>query len=333
MKSDKSADAPIESGKDSPKGLAGLMPERASKLGALDIPELKLPAGGGALKGIDEKFSVNASNGTASMSIALPLTPNRDAFMPKLSLSYSSGAGNGVFGLGWTLGLSAIQRKTERCIPRYLAAPDEDEFMISGSEDLVPRLVEVGPGHWQPKEVIAGGYRVRTYVPRIAGDFARIERITHPAHGEYWKVTDRTNAVTIYGRSPACRIADPSDATRIFQWLPEFSYDHRGNWIAYAYRTEDGAGMPATVAEANRRTGRAPFTNTHLKRVRYGNHVPWFPGPRQTLRPARAGTVALPLRGRLRLRRTRPRRAHPRRGAGAGLDLAGRRLFELPLRL
>jgi RHS repeat-associated protein len=270
-----------------PKGLAGLIPERASKLGAIDIPELKLPVGGGALKGIDEKFSVNASNGTASMSIALPLTPNRDAFTPKLSLSYSSGAGNGVFGLGWTLGLSAIQRKTDRLLPRYLLGPEEDVFMISGSEDLMPRLVEAGPGNWQPIDAAAGAYRVRPYVPRIAGDLARIERISHPEHGEYWKVTDRTNMVTIYGHSAAARIADPADPTRVFQWLPEFGYDNRGNWIAYVYRVENGAGMPATAAEENRRSGRAPFVNAYLKRVRYGNHVPWFPDPAHPYDPPR----------------------------------------------
>src|ERR1700744_4920502 len=73
-------------------------------------PGISLPKGGGALKGIDEKFSVNAVNGTAGLEIAFPFTPGRGGFTPSLSLSYNSGSGNSEFGLGWGLGLPGIQR-------------------------------------------------------------------------------------------------------------------------------------------------------------------------------------------------------------------------------
>ena len=69
-----------------------------TKSNAIEIPSISLPKGGGAIKGIDEKFSVNAVNGTASFSIPLPFSPARGA-SPSLSLSYNSGAGNGIFGL------------------------------------------------------------------------------------------------------------------------------------------------------------------------------------------------------------------------------------------
>ena len=68
-----------------------------TKANAIEIPSISLPSGGGAIKGIDEKFSVNAVNGTASFSIPLPFSPARGA-SPALSLSYNSGAGNGIFG-------------------------------------------------------------------------------------------------------------------------------------------------------------------------------------------------------------------------------------------
>lgn len=67
----------------------------------LKIPQIILPKGGGALKSIDEKFSVNAVNGTAAFSIPLPITPGRNGFTPALSLTYNSGVGNSLFGLGW----------------------------------------------------------------------------------------------------------------------------------------------------------------------------------------------------------------------------------------
>lgn len=271
---------------ESPKGLAALIPERKSEIEQIEIPELQLPKGGGALRGIDEKFAINGSNGTATLTVQIPLTPNRNGHTPKLSLNYSSGAGNGAFGMGWSLSLPAIQRKTDKRLPRYLAAPDEDVFMIAGAEDLVPQLREIAPGEWEAVDDTAGAYRVRAYRPRIAGDFARIERIEHPLHGEYWKVTDRCNSVTIYGRSAEARIADPSDARRISHWLPELAYDDKGSWIAYEYKAENDDEMPATAAEANRRSGLAPFVNLYPKRVRYGNRSAWFTDPASPYDPA-----------------------------------------------
>jgi len=73
-----------------------------TKSNAIEVPSIALPKGGGAIKGIDEKFSVNAVNGTASFSIPLPFAPARGA-SPALSLSYNSGSGNGIFELGWTI--------------------------------------------------------------------------------------------------------------------------------------------------------------------------------------------------------------------------------------
>ncbi|SMX36815.1 SpvB/TcaC N-terminal domain-containing protein [Maliponia aquimaris] len=262
---------------DAPKGLAGIIPERTSDFEEIEIPELQLPKGGGALRGIDEKFAVNSANGTASLTLQLPLTPNRNGFTPRIDLSYSSGAGNGPFGLGWALGLSTIQRKTDRRLPRYLDAPDEDAFLITGAEDLVPTLQETAPGTWAPRDRTVGAYRVRQFRPRTEAAYQRIELISHAVHGSYWKVTDRANTVTFYGRSAAARVADPGDPTRVFRWLPDLSYDNKGNWIRYEYKAEDQANMPA--AEAHRRAGLAPFANTYLKRVRYGNRTAWYPDP------------------------------------------------------
>lgn len=111
-----------------------------TKSNQIEVPSISLPKGGGAIKGIDEKFSVNAVNDTASFSIPLPFSQARGA-SPALSLSYNSGAGNGIFGLGWSLGLSTIKRKTDKELPRYLDAIDSDTYLFSGAENLVPVLV------------------------------------------------------------------------------------------------------------------------------------------------------------------------------------------------
>jgi hypothetical protein len=109
--------------------------------GPAQPPALSLPKGGGAIRGIDEKFSVNQATGTASLSIPVAVSPGRADLSPDLTLSYDSGAGNGPFGFGWRLSLPFIARKTDRGLPRYRdsdGADEPDVFILSGAEDLVP---------------------------------------------------------------------------------------------------------------------------------------------------------------------------------------------------
>jgi RHS repeat-associated protein len=262
-------------------------PEKATKSNAIDIPSITLPKGGGALKGIDEKFEMNSSNGTAGFSIPLPITPGRNGISPALSLRYNTGGGNSAFGLGWSLDLPAIQRQTDKKIPRYREGIDEDVYMFSGAEDLVPFLEKDALNNqWIPRGTTVNGCTIRTYRPRIEAGFARIEKISHATLGTYWKVTTRDNTVTFFGKSASCRIADPKNAAHIFQWLPEFSYDDKGNWIHYHYKhdsnidsngaTQVDTSMPDHCYERNRKAGVAPYTNTYLKKVTYGYRQAYY---------------------------------------------------------
>src|ERR1700722_12889 len=93
--------------------------DRPSTSGADQSPHVSLPKGGGAIRGIGEKFAVNSATGTGSLSVPLPLSPGRSGFTPSLSLSYNSGAGNGPFGFGWSVSRPSIARKTDKGLPRY----------------------------------------------------------------------------------------------------------------------------------------------------------------------------------------------------------------------
>ena len=250
--------------------------ERATESNAIQIPQISLPKGGGALKGIDEKFEVNAANGTASLSIPLPITPGRGGFQPDLSLSYNSGGGNGPFGLGWSLALPGIQRRSDKKLPRYQG---HDTFILSGAEDLVPCLKRDEAGDWQPVTIDHDSYHIERYRPRIEGLFARIEKVTLGRQDVYWRVTTRDNVTTFYGRNPHARIFDPEDESKIFSWLPEFTFDNLGNCMVYAYKSEDLVNVPNLLSERNRHNGLAPFTNRYLKNVKYGNHRPYFADP------------------------------------------------------
>ncbi len=269
-------DNSASTGKSKPSGFsAARSEEQASGSIAIDIPQISLPKGGGALKGIDEKFQVNAANGTASFSLPLPFSPGRNGFMPAIALGYNSGAGNGLFGLGWDLGFPSIQRKTDKRLPRYRDSEESDTFMFSGVEDLVP-FVEKVPADEKPDNP---EYEITRYRPRIEGGFSRIGKISHPAHGMWWKVTTRDNIVTFFGKSPEYRITDPADQNRIFQWLPELSFDDKGNCVLYEFKAEDGKGYGDALQDQNRfdANGAPRFVNRYLKRVYYTNQTSFIP--------------------------------------------------------
>jgi RHS repeat-associated protein len=251
-----------------------------TKSNAIEVPSISLPKGGGAIKGIDEKFSVNSSNGTSSFSMPLPFSPNRNGFTPQLALSYNSGAGNSLFGIGWDLGLPSIQRRTDKKLPRYFDMNDvdqvdqEDSFMFSGVEELVPLLDYEADKTWRVRQLEEGDFIIRQYRPRIEGGFSRIERIYQISKNVYyWKVTSNANVTTFFGYSATCRIANPDNSSKIFQWLPEFSFDDKGSWVWYEYKKENLENIRNELYEKNRFTGLAPFANLHLSRIKYGNEV------------------------------------------------------------
>lgn len=242
------------------------------------IPTISLPKGGGAIRGIGEKFAANPVTGTAALTVPLATSPGRSGFGPQLNLSYDSGAGNGPFGLGWSLSLPAIARKTDKGLPRYWDREESDVFILSGSEDLVPVLAEAG-GEWEretlPSRILDGNnYRVQRYRPRIEGLFARVERWTNLQTGEtHWRSITRDNITTLYGKDDNSRIFAPADANqpkRVFSWLICRSHDDKGNAIVYEYAEEDDRSVDPTQANERNRSRKA---NRHLKRVKYGNSV------------------------------------------------------------
>jgi RHS repeat-associated protein len=258
-----------------------------TKSNAIEIPSISLPKGGGAIKGIDEKFSVNAVNGTASFSMPLPFSPARGA-SPVLDLSYNSGAGNGVFGLGWALSMPSIKRKTDKKLPQYLDDIDSDTFLFSEAEDLVPEFKKETSGSFsldsdgnyiiKEKDSADGMFTIRFYKPRIEGLFARIERWSSKISQEIkWRVITKENVTTLFGWSAAARISDPQDVNKIFEWLPEFVFDDKGNCSQYIYKKEDSEGFDDSIIHNRNRieNGKITYTNLYLEKVLYGNKTPY----------------------------------------------------------
>ena len=255
------------------------------------VPSISLPKGGGAIRGIGEKFAANPVTGTGSLSVPIFTSPGRSGFGPSLSLAYDSGFGNGPFGFGWSLSLPAITRKTSKGIPKYLDADESDVFIISGAEDLVPVFAKDGNGDWKKDEngnfVIdeqeRDGYTVRKYRPRTEGLFARIEHWTHKTNGDvHWRSISKDDILTVYGKNKESRISDPSDESegrdRVFSWLICESYDDKGNAIVYEYAKEDEKGIEDDLLNINE-SNRIRTANRYIKRIFYGNRRPLLLNP------------------------------------------------------
>jgi len=240
-------------------------------------PQITLPKGGGAIRGIDEKFTTNAATGTGSLTVPIAVSPGRAGFGPRLSLTYDSGTGNGPFGVGWSLSLPAITRKTDLGLPQYRDSEESDVFILSGAEDLVPALRHDDWGNRSFDEFERDGYRVKRYRPRIEGLFARIERWTRLSDGDqHWRSLSNDNILTVYGFDVESRIVDPAAPDHVFRWLISRSYDTKGNANVYDYVPENDAGVDLTKANERNRVRSA---NRYLKRIRYGNRRPLLLDP------------------------------------------------------
>ena len=239
------------------------------------LPAISLPKGGGAIKGIGEKFAANPVTGTGSLSVPLAVSPGRSNFGPQLSLAYDSGAGNGPFGFGWSLGIPRVTRKTDKGIPRYRDEEESDVFILSEAEDLVPALSANGEREIFERSVADKSYVVQRYRPRIEGLFARIERWRDRQTAEvHWRVTTKDNVTSIYGDSPNNnQIADPENQQHVFSWLLSRTYDDKGNLVVYEYKAEDASNVVNDLHEQNRQLS----ANRYIKRIFYCHQTPYFP--------------------------------------------------------
>jgi RHS repeat-associated protein len=243
--------------------------------------EATRPGSGAGLRDITETFSVSPATGLGSAGIAIASSAGRSGIDPALALGYSSGAGNGPFGLGWQLNLPEIRRKTSAGVPHYSDATDT--FLL-GSDDLVTAAARDGAGtplrdaagHLVPDEAIIDGFRVRRFRQRIEGAFARIERWTRQADPSdiHWRLLTPDNVLSIFGATPDARITDPADPHRIAAWLLGEVRDPFGNLTLYRYKAEDGAALDLSAPqERNRGPRDSPRRGAarYLKSVFYGN--------------------------------------------------------------
>jgi hypothetical protein len=225
-----------------------------------------LPKGGGAIQSIGKGWGAVGTTGAASFDIALPISAGR-GYAPGLGLSYQSSVGNGVFGLGWNIGLGRVARRTSKGVPTYtdadvIVGPNGDIWMPERGGDGVIKHSEVTTYNGQP---LGASYLVIRHLPRLEGAFDLIEhwRLNSLDPG-FWLIHGADGSLTLYGKSPRSRIADPCDATHVAEWLLEETMNAHGEHILYEYKAEDEVGLPVDHP-------RSFESQRYLSRVRYGN--------------------------------------------------------------
>jgi hypothetical protein len=206
----------------------------SNKSGASD-QVISLPKGGGALHGIGETFSPDLHIGTGNFTVPIALPPGRNGFQPQLNLVYSTGNPNGYFGLGWSLSIPGVSRKTSHGVPCYQdSAPHVDErdtFILSGAEDLV---------------VIQDAEKETHYRPRTEGLFAQI--VHHHDREKLdnsWEVRSKDGLVSAYGMpgmagNDSAVAVNPSNPAQIFAWKLTETRDPFDNRIQYRYARDQG---------------------------------------------------------------------------------------------
>jgi hypothetical protein len=137
-----------------------------------------------------------------------------------------------------------VSRKTSKGIPRYpnhINSKNEDDiYILSGAEDLVP---------------VAETNGVTQYRPRTEGLFARIERYKTP-ETDHWKVSSKDGLVSFYG-TPSSIAEDPAVMpTR--KWAETFSWNRRdkrsfGNIIQYSTKgpEDQGPSLGSALSETH----------------------------------------------------------------------------------
>lgn len=205
--------------------------------------------------------SAGVSGGSASYEIPIAIPPGRRGMQPSISLNYSSRAGNGIAGMGWSLsGLSSLHR-----CPQTL---EQDGRIRAVQLDANDRLCLDG----QRLVATSGGYGASgtTYGTEMES-FARVTQfggdLTSAA--TYFKVERKSGEIAYYGNTgtgaSTARVV-PGGVSVPLTWMVARTEDRVGNAMHYAY-TSYGDGE--TLVNAIRYTGTLNAVGNRLVSFNY----------------------------------------------------------------
>ncbi len=184
---------------------------------------INLPRGPASIEGFGQGYDLSPASGLPTLSYAIEAPPGRAGLTPELALHYHAGAAAGALGLGWSLGLPAIERSLRRGIPDYGAAPTWTLKGLGGGEELV----ETEPGMFRE--------RIEQGAPVFIREL--------PGRAMSAMTTDGTGY--LFGLTPGARL---SSGENIFRLEISAITDVHGNRVDFSYTRIAGSDAPLLTA-------------------------------------------------------------------------------------
>ena len=223
-------------------------------------------------------------DGSASYRIPVTVAAGKGGLQPQLSVNYNSNAGNGLMGVGWSLGgLSAIHRcaktRVRDGVVDGVDLDGTDKYCLDGQ-----RLVGVsgaygahGAGYRTEHDAFS---RIRSY--GSAGD--------GPARFRVWH---KDGKVSDYGASDDSRI-EAQGRRAVTIWALNRVEDAYSNYLQVRY-TEDSTGgyRPSSIAyTGNVDAGVAPYYSVTFEYERRRDNIPGFLRGSEMNLPVRLSRIA-----------------------------------------
>lgn len=164
----------------------------------------------------EDEVTVDESSGTVRLSIPVELPPGPNGQQPDVSLRYSSGGGNGLAGVGWSLPMSKVECSARFGVPDYQNC---DRFELDGE-------VLVGP----TAASTSAEFRYHTFNESFA-------RISYFPSGDVWRVTSPDGVTRTYGGSHPTTGRVKSGSGGTAKWYLVSVADVFGNVIEHEYST------------------------------------------------------------------------------------------------
>lgn len=180
--------------------------------------------------------SFNVSGGNANYTIPVWTPPGPNGVTPGIALTYSSGSGNGLGGVGWHLtAVSSIERCTRTKGQDGYGAPVDlstnDRFCIGGNR------LRLGSGTY--------GAASSVYYTEIA-DYSRITAYGTAGNGpQYFIVEAKSGMKYEYGATTSSRVLLGATALR---WMLDKVYDRNGNNYVISYNNTNGFAVPDVIS-------------------------------------------------------------------------------------
>lgn len=180
-----------------------------------------------------------ANSGALVLKFPILVPPGRRAMTPELALTYRSGSGNGILGVGWQLSIGVIRRQAKDGLD-YRGVRFEHD-----AEELVPRP------DW--------GYGI--YGVKRESAFRKYRFL---ADRQGWEVTDREGRSYHFGRSAESRMENEFG---VLAWFLDKVVDANGNLYRIRYTRDADQVYPAEILY----TGHDRLAPAHRVEFVYGS--------------------------------------------------------------